>query len=151
MIKGEKGKGISPFVSLVEIVWIGELVCYFLSILLDWNLNGYWISMVIDLCLYKDWSCDLRFIDEHCWIYIWASIKISDLGFSRIRLEYKIHDKSYFTIFVILSTLACRKRNSAQLLSNSVFPNSAPFGQKIYIKVVVNVHSEFQIYVYENC
>ena len=35
--------------------------------------------------------------------------------------------------FIILSMLSHEKRDSAHFLSNSVFPNSAPFGQKIKI------------------
>ena len=39
--------------------------------------------------------------------------------------------------FMILAAKACRKHNSVHFLCNSIFPDSAPFGQKIEVSVAI--------------
>ena len=108
--------------------------------------------------------CVIGYMDIHVYIYIYVYLLLLDLNFEiyfvefwiwvfslQITYEWKIHVKSYITIFVILFAISCRKRDFAQLSSNRVFSNSTPFAQKTHITIAVNVNSEFQIYVYENC
>ena len=94
------------------------------------------------ICIYVyslllDLNFEIYFVEFRIWGFF-----LSDLS-RKFMINYTL------LFFVILLAKACRKRNSAQLLSNSVFPNSAPFRQNIYITVAVNVNSEFRNYVYE--
>ena len=106
--------------------------------------------------------CVIGYIDIHVCIYVYSllldlNFEIYFVGFRiwgfffQIISEQKIPDKSYVTVFMILSAKTYRKRDSAQLSSNRVFPNSVPFGNKVHITVAVNVNSKFRIFVYENC